>query len=99
GRGYPLPSALIAFTGNVVPMSAPEYTTNCPSGDQTGLRAWSRPNGSGGRPSNETLKRRGTPPSSAAAVIDCPSGAQAGAPCHASDVATALASVPSEFMT
>ena len=51
------------------------------------------------RPSIGTRKRRGTPRSSTADVIDWPSGAQAGAPRSASESATIRAFVPSACMT
>ena len=88
GRRYAFASGVIALTGNVVPMSGPENRRKTPSGDHTGSRDCSRSKGAGGRPSSGTLKRYATPPSSAAVVIDRPSGAQAAAPCHSSDLAT-----------
>jgi len=86
-----------AFTGNVVPMSAPEYTRKSPSGDHTGSREYSWTRGTGA-PSSEMRKRCGVPSTFAADVIDCPSGVHAGAPRSSSDSLTTRAFVPSAFM-
>ena len=57
------------------------------------------PNQRNAAPSSEMRKRCGVPSTFAADVIDCPSGAHAGAPRNSSDSVTTRALVPSAFIT
>src|SRR6266550_1953831 len=88
GTEWSEPSAPMAFTGNVVPTSAPEYTRNFPLGDHVGSVEYPVTSGTGDPPLTGILKRRGSPLRLAAIASHRASGDHAGVPRTSSSSAT-----------
>src|SRR4029079_14022375 len=77
GSAWGAPSALTALTEKVVPTSAPDYTRNCPLGNQIGSIEYALTSRVGVPPPTGILNRFGSPSRLAATASHRPSGDQA----------------------